>query len=386
LGEGRLTFSATAAYSQQVDETHLREPVRRPGAEGSNTAVIIGDRLFLKAYRRYREGVNPELEMGRFLTEISPYDHIIPVLGALEYHEPDGTTATLAILQAYAPNQGDAWSYTMDYLTRFLEECLVSPPDETILEAAHVNFLLLMRRLGTRTGELHRALARETGDAAFDPEPVTGADLEAWAARIAHEAGESLAALQRTERLPEALSEGAGRVVAMAETLRRRIGELASGELDAVKTRHHGDFHLGQVLVAENDFLIIDFEGEPARPLAERRAKHSALRDVAGMLRSFSYAAFAARHRLTAERPADFATLAPYARDWEVRTTQAFLEGYEEAIQGCPVYPAGAEQARRLIELLTLEKVLYEIRYELSNRPDWAGIPLEGLLGLLGTE
>ncbi|HKJ09320.1 MAG TPA: maltose alpha-D-glucosyltransferase [Gammaproteobacteria bacterium] len=382
FAEGRLAFSATAAYALQVDEQALRAPVRRPAAEGSNTAVILGEELFLKAYRHYHEGINPELEMGRFLTEISPFQNIIPVLGALEYQSPGGA-ATLALLQAYAPNQGDAWTYTVDYLSRFLESCLVTPPADDLLADTHGNYLLLMRRLGTRTAELHRALARETGEAAFDPEPVTRDDLDAWAARITEEAGESLSHLRRARALPEPVVADAARIVDAADALRERIVRLAAGEVSAVKTRHHGDYHLGQVLVALNDFLIIDFEGEPARPLAERRAKHCALRDVAGMLRSFSYAAFVSRYRLTAERPADFDTLAPYARDWEARSRRAFLEGYQETIGDCPVYPSEPSRARELIELFTLEKVLYEIRYELDNRPDWVEIPLQGLLALL---
>ncbi|MGA7799508.1 MAG: maltose alpha-D-glucosyltransferase [Gammaproteobacteria bacterium] len=383
FGDGRLVFSATAAYVHEVDEEVLRCPVRRPAAEGSNTAVILGDRLFLKGYRHYHEGINPELEMGRFLTEISPFEHIIPVLGALEFQSPDGTAATLALLQAYAPNQGDAWTYTVDYLSRFLESCLVTPPADDALADAHGNYLLMTHRLGTRTAELHRALARETGEPAFDPEPITRDDLDRWAARIIDEVDDSVVCLQRTQALPEYLRQDAARIVASAGVLRARIARLAAGDVGAVKTRHHGDYHLGQVLVALNDYLIIDFEGEPARPLSERRAKHSALRDVAGMLRSFSYAAFVGRSRLTAERPADFETLEPYARDWQARSQQAFLDGYEETIRGCPVYPADEARAHALIELFTLEKVLYEIRYESDNRPDWVGIPLEGLLTLL---
>jgi maltose alpha-D-glucosyltransferase/alpha-amylase len=187
--------------------------------------------------------------------------------------------------------------------------------------------------------------------------------------------------------LPEAVRLDADRVLGLHTEINDRIAAALSQEgLEAIKTRYHGDYHLAQVLVFENDFIIIDFEGEPARPLEERRAKHSALRDVAGMLRSFNYAAYATLFRITAERPGDFAMLEPAARSWKRLASQAFLEGYLDVVQGTPAYPADPEQARSFLDLFILEKALYELGYELANRPDWVRIPLKGILALLGQE
>jgi maltose alpha-D-glucosyltransferase/alpha-amylase len=386
FGAGQLVFSATSAFEELTREVAREVAVRRPGI-GSNSAVILGDKLFLKGYRHFQLGLNPELEMGRFLTEVSPFPNIIPMVGALEYSQEDGTSITLALLQAFVANQGDAWTYSLDYVERFLEHSLVKPSEVSAdAENLHADYLILIHRLGYRTGELHRALSRQTGDPAFDPEPITAEDLQAWTGHIRDDASRSLRTLGATESLPEAARDDARRVLELQERIHAGIVQLADMKVEAVKTRHHGDYHLGQVLVVKNDFVIIDFEGEPARPLGERRRKHSALRDVAGMLRSFSYVGYAARARLTAERPKDFAVLEPFARQWERMTSLSFLAGYQEAIAGCPVFPEDFDHARRLIKLFLLEKVLYEVRYELDNRPDWVGIPLHGILELLESE
>jgi len=184
--------------------------------------------------------------------------------------------------------------------------------------------------------------------------------------------------------LPEEAGPDANRLLALRRELTRRIKDVSREGFGVVKTRHHGDYHLGQVLVVGSDFQIIDFEGEPARPLAERRRKHSPLRDVAGMLRSFNYAIRSALMNFVAERAEPLERLEPWITLWEERTRQAFLEGYAEGARGAASYPENEEHARALIELFTLEKALYEIRYELDNRPDWVGIPIRGVLDLLG--
>ena len=246
----------------------------------------------------------------------------------------------------------------------------------------------MMKTLGRRTGELHRALAAETGDPAFDPEPVRPDDLRGWAERVRADAVRHLDSLARRQaELPEPVRSDAERVLGLRDEIDRRIAAAAAQEgIEAVKTRYHGDYHLGQVLVFENDFIIVDFEGEPARSLEERRAKHSPLRDVAGMLRSFNYVAYATLYRITAERPGDFAVLEPMARSWERLARQAFLEGYGEIVYGTRAYPSQSEHAASLLELFILEKALYELGYELANRPDWVRIPLKGILALLGQE
>ena len=383
---GHLVFTATGAYAAIARELPAELSVRRPAHEGSNTALILGERLFLKAYRRVYAGISPEWELGRFLTEVSPFPHITPVYGAMEYRDDNGEASTLALLQGYADNQGDAWSHAVGYAQRFLQRRLVTPqtlPVTGEIDEALAAENLLMSKLGQRTGELHRALCITTNDAAFDPEPVDKDDLQQWITRLNSELTETLRLLRSAKTADETARQLIEQVIARAEEVRPRINALLPGQLTAFKTRHHGDYHLGQVLVAQNDVVITDFEGEPARPLVERRAKHTALRDVAGMLRSLSYAAHVALRAVTAERPEDVKIAEPFAQEWEQRAAQIFLSSYVVAVGDCGVYPPEPGAGPALINFMALEKALYEVRYELNNRPDWVHIPLVGVLRLL---
>ena len=383
--DGELHFLRTSAFAE-LTRDYVPGPIERPPSEGSNSTRIIGDTLFLKAYRRLQEGCNPELEMGRFLTDISPYPHIVPLAGALQYHGPDDSVVTLALLQGYVENQGDAWHYTVEYLERFFADVLLSDLIDVGAEdgSLHTTYLMQIETLGRRTGELHQALARPSGDPAFEPEPVSSTDLAAWRKLVCQELRESLKKLQHAQsHLPEALREDTRRLLDGKACFLDWCTTRLPAAIAATKTRYHGDYHLGQVLLVENDFIIIDFEGEPARALDERRAKHSPLRDVAGMLRSFNYAAEFALSESTAERPLDLPRLRPLAERWERATRAAFLKGYRSAVEGCSSYPAEEAHTEALIALFTLEKALYELRYELQNRPDWIDVPLQGLLALL---
>jgi len=379
---GTIRFSAIGALAGIVVASG-ESGVRPPGPQGSNTAVRIGERLFLKAYRRLRKGVNPELEMGRFLTETARFPNVVPLAGAMEYSGSDGTVMTLALLQGYIENQGDGWSYTLDYLERFLDGCRTAPETTTEIADLHGGYAAHMRTLGQRTAELHRALATPSGDPAFDPEPIEHDDLLAWSKQVHTQAIQTFELLtQQRDALATATQVEADALLARSKELLRRIEGGVPARVTASKTRYHGDFHLGQVLLARNDFFIIDFEGEPARSLAERRRKHSPLKDVAGMLRSFNYAAYSALARVTAERPADRAVLEPHARQWEQVARRVFLEAYVSTAAEAGLYPSWDEM-RGLLELLVLEKALYELRYELTSRPDWALIPLLGLRELI---
>jgi maltose alpha-D-glucosyltransferase/alpha-amylase len=376
---GTLRFVPTRAFGQLAGPGISKLELGRPKTQGSNTVVSLGERLFLKGYRTVRPGLNPELEMGRFLTEVAEYPNCVPVAGALEYIGSDGTPSTLALLQAYLANEGDGWSYTVDYLERYLEERGTAaqplPPD------AHGGFLALMQTLGTRTGELHLALARHTGDVAFDPEPFTADDLAEWQRRILEEATATLTALeQRRGELPAPVRAEAYSLLHGRERLIARIQNCVAPRGGTIKTRFHGDYHLGQVLLSNHDFVIIDFEGEPARPLTERRAKHLPLRDVAGMLRSFDYARWNAL-RSAAQGAKDLAAIEPLTVQWEREVRRVFLSAYEEVTRGGDLY-ADFSEMRDLLELAELEKALYELRYELGNRPDWVFIPLRGILTL----
>jgi maltose alpha-D-glucosyltransferase/alpha-amylase len=375
--QGTLRFVPTGAFAEIACEDPAILPVGRPKAQSSNTVVTLGERLFLKGYRRVRPGVNPEFEVGRFLTEKVRFANCVPVAGAVEYESGDGTRYTLALLQAYVSNQGDGWSHVVDYLERFLEERRAGPPPAE----AHGVSLSLMQTLGTRTGELHRAFATRTGDPAFDAEGVGAGDLEKWTAAVHREAAATLDLLAAQRgHLTAPARDDAAEVLESRKRLLERIARTRLPRAPTLKSRYHGDYHLGQVLLSRLDFLIIDFEGEPARTFEERRAKHSPLKDVAGMLRSFNYARWTAL-RQALEGHADYDRLAPYAEDWEARARRAFLGAYEQAARGAGLFEA-LEDVAPLLELFELEKALYELRYELNHRPGWVGIPLAGIRAL----
>ena len=394
FGAGELRFHATGRYADLVGGAPEALPVRHMGAEQSNSSVVLGDRLILKGYRRLQTGVNPELEMAWFLTEESPFAPIAPLAGYVEYHADDGGVTTLALLQSYIANQGDGWSFTLDFLARHLETTRLEGQEGGLqAEASQAIYMTLVRQLGVRTGELHCALARASANPAFSPEPFTRAEFRAWADYVDADLTQTLSRLAHAQ-LPAGTAADAERVLAAAPELHALVRTCADAAPESLKTRYHGDYHLGQVLVVENDFVIIDFEGEPLRSFAERRSKHTPLKDVAGMLRSFNYAAYAALQRVTAERPEDWDFFAAQARAWERQVGQLFLEGYSAAVGAAPP-PAQSEapltapldpgraEMKPVMQLALLEKALYELRYELDNRPDWAIIPLRGLSDLV---
>ncbi len=364
---GKIVFKPTRAFARLAGAPESRRPVARPPGSSSNTVMQLGHRLFLKTYRRVRTGLNPELEVGRFLTDVAEFAHCVPLAGSVEYVDANGVASSLALLQAYVENQGDGWSFTVDYVARRIE---ARAADETFGDYA-----ALAQALGRRIAELHRAFAAGT-DAAFAPEPVARDDLAAWARQIRYEAQATFERLQRRrDDLSPTARADADALLGAREAALAAIA-VPEGEAGK-KIRHHGDFHLGQVLLRDNDWIIIDFEGEPARSLEERRAKHSPLRDVAGMLRSFDYAAAAAVERVAVG--GEGAAPAAQARAWEGVARRAFVDAYREAAGA--LYPAAAPALLRLFEL---QKAYYELRYELDNRPSWAAIPLAGIKRLLG--
>jgi maltose alpha-D-glucosyltransferase/alpha-amylase len=347
---------------------------------GTNTTMTFDDRVFLKVYRRLRAGLNPEVEIGRFLTEASRFGNIAPMAGTLELEVENGGAMTLAVLQGYVPSQGDMWAYTQGYLGRYLQNVHYQPLPED-LETPHAPYRALAEVLGRRTGDLHTALARRTGDAAFDPAPVSVDDVRTWRNRIAEDA---VATLGRLGEVGSASGSASQALEAASDRLLERIQRAVPDSFEAMKTRYHGDLHLAQVLVVENDFVFIDFEGEPGRGLAERREKHSPLRDIAGMLRSFSYAASVATAPFSSEYEEIRRRMEACVSAWERVSVESFLSAYQEAAAASPGLPRDTGARRGLLELFTIEKALYELRYELDHRPDWADIPIRGLLALLG--
>lgn len=383
LEQGRLRFSATWAYPDWVAEP-MDWPVAHPALEQSNTSLILGDKLVLKLYRKVEPGINPEWEMGRFLTEHTAFRRIAPVLGAMEWVSEAGEPWLLALLHGYLENQGSAWEYTLNYLSRFLEnwQAAINAEQAGHEEPLHAAFLNQMRLLGRRTGELHQALASPTEITAFAPEPLLPGETDAWVEKVCQDVALTLQVLKAMDRLPENARPLAAEVLARSEKLKALPAAWHPGELRVVKTRYHGDYHLGQVLVCGDDFVIIDFEGEPARTLEERRCKGSPLKDAAGMLRSFNYAAAVAFGGCHCESPAAYTAIQHLLKSWRGEVKAAFLAGYWAGVEGCLSIPEPPWQADRLLCLFSLEKVLYEVRYELANRPQWVHIPLADLVEL----
>ncbi len=383
VGADSLHFCATSAYPRLVAELPAKAELRRM-TEASSNAVVFGERLLLKGSRRLHTEVDLALELGRFLTEQAREVRTVPVGGSVEYLGADGDRAVLAILQGYVENQGDAWSYTRAYLDRFLTRSLVASPNANLTDSEiHASYCLLMNNLGQRIAELHAALAAARGDSAFEPEPIAPEEPAAWASALAEEATATLQLLRHDlGTLSGRALAAAGAVLAEGDHFPERLSVMGH-PIEAVKTRLHGDFHLGQVLIVGSDVVLIGFGAGPGQGLETRRSKGSPLKDVAGLLRSLDYAASTALVKLTAERPEDLKILEPLARGWESVAREAFMAGYRERILGCPAWPSAPGEADRLTTLFCLQRVLHDVRDELDNRPDWVWIPLERLLALM---
>ncbi|MGH8264026.1 MAG: maltose alpha-D-glucosyltransferase, partial [Steroidobacteraceae bacterium] len=304
------------------------------------------------------------------------------------------TPGTLAIVQAAITHQGSGWDFTIDELKRYYERVAARVHSSEIMEATVGEqpppffaaleswYLTSATTLGRRTAELHLTLAQGV-DPAFVPEPLDAAAADALASEMETHAGAALELLQsRVDTLTGAARTDADAVLGSRDRLLAIPGDVRRLVRAGQRIRIHGDYHLGQVLRTEEDFVILDFEGEPARTQAERRAKYSPLKDVAGMVRSFSYAAYAALFAFSVHAPDDAGALEPWADTWRYWATEAFVAGYRAAIGSAELVPAGEDFAR-LLRAFAVEKALYELGYELNNRPEWTRIPLTGILKLL---
>ena len=387
---GEIRFRQTPACADAAWPERLL--TRRLGAEQSNSSVLFEDFAVLKLYRRLHAGPHPEIEMSRFLVERAGFANTPPPLATIELVPPEGEPSALGALYGFVRNQGDGWTLALDYLLRYLDDSLneaapggVPPGHDAGRPAADHFFLALARQLGLRTAQLHRALAEHCDDdPAFAPEPLTSADVADWRGALDASAAAMFARLERArEGLPAATHEMVDAVLATRARLTETIRQLAPDGIVAMKTRHHGDLHLGQVIAVQNDFYFTDFEGEPARPLDARRRKSSPLRDVAGMIRSFDYAAIAAVQQIAETRPAALPRVEELAEAWRQRAVDGFRAAYRKAMRGCSAYPANKLQAKALIDFFILEKAVYEVNYELANRPGWVAIPLNGILRIL---
>ncbi len=379
---GAFTFGHTSALAADYAAATV-QPLR---GEQSNTSLLLDRAYVLKSYRRLQNGRNPDLEMPLFLTTRASFPHTPALAGYAEYESAD-FAAAICSLQSFVPSTGDGWRHTQAHLHdfyRWVKGTAHAVDGQDLARQVRVvseTFLAEARRLGEVTGELHAALAGVTDDPAFTPEPVGPEDLARWAAAADAQLTATLAlAAAAADRYPAPTADRLRRFTAAGPFYHRlHTGLLDLAAAPIVKIRHHGDFHLGQVLRTPAGFAILDFEGEPARPLAERRAKHLALRDVAGLLRSFDYAAYAG---LFAAGLAGDPVAERYALTWEGLVAAAFLDGYLAETRGAPFLPPAGRLLKRAIRFFTLEKAVYELAYELNNRPDWVPIPLQYLLRL----
>ena len=404
---GTLQATPTDAFVGLRGDTDTDLTPKVGTAEQSNTSIIYGGRLIMKVFRKLEPGINPDLEIGVFLTDRSPFENVPPAAGTIEYRGGTGATAGLAFLQGFVPNQGDAWSFTLREIGQSFQDTLHELPATLDEPSQHASLLDLVdqeppdtarrvvdgylasaRRLGQRTAELHLALAADPRDPDFAPEPFDAAFREAVLASMRARARVAFQTQnRRCDSLPEPVRSAGEQIMGLEEIFLMRLRAAFDRPIDAVRTRIHGDYHLGQVLYTGDDFYIIDFEGEPARPMNERRLKSSPLQDVAGMLRSFHYAPYAVllgqAPGITFE-PHQAQALEPWARFWHRWTSAAFLQSYLTTVGQAPLLPASREELGLLLDAYLLDKALYEMAYELNNRPSWVRIPVEGILQLVG--
>ncbi len=372
--------------------------------EQSNSSLAYGDQLIFKLFRRVEAGINPDLEVGRFLTDETSFMHVPPVAGSLEYRVGHEEPLILGILSGFVPNQGTAWQYTLETLARYFERATVEPVDDDADESQLSQSLLDLagqeipqsaterlgayrqsaELLGQRTAELHLALGGNTSLPDFAPEPFSQLYQRSLYQSMRKLMSQTMALLRRrVSSLSESMQAEAKSLLNREADLGRCLHSIMSRRIHSRRQRIHGDYHLGQVLYTGNDFVIIDFEGEPARSLGERRMKRSPIRDVAGMIRSFHYAAYSAYFRHLEEMPERRQPLRDAARHWYLWASVAFLKRYLEVAGGAAFMPPTSEELKVLLNAMLLEKSVYELSYELNNRPDWVEVPLLGIHELL---
>jgi maltose alpha-D-glucosyltransferase/alpha-amylase len=402
MRHGRIRGVRGKEFQNVLGSAQMPLPVRRSSAEQSNTSILYGDRFILKLFRHQEPGVNPDAEIGRYLTEKTKFDRIPPFAGSIELGPAADTEPTiLAMLQGLVANEGDGWKWTVEELDRYFETCAPLPfpervtadlrnpldlSEQAVSQVAqdHLGIYLdAATTLGRRTAEMHLALASPTDDPAFAPEPLMAEDFQSVLVDLQQNASRVLDLLkERVAYLPDEVVEVAATVLSRRRRILDHFGALKLNGFQTQRIRIHGDYHLGQVLRVKTDFVILDFEGEPARPLANRRAKQCPLKDVAGMLRSFSYATYSSLINYTARHAEDVARLEPWAQLWERSAATAFLRAYRETAQGAAFLPIESRDFRKLLDVFLLDKALYEVLYELNARPAWVRIPLIGLMSL----
>jgi maltose alpha-D-glucosyltransferase/alpha-amylase len=400
----RLTIGSTPVKgSTRLRQLVADSPIRVGTAEQTNTSVVFGEELIMKLFRKVEPGPNPEVEVGRFLTEDRGFAHTPRARGLITV-TGDGQESALAFIQDFVSSQSNLFEHTFHGAVLLLEHLLASgnevlaPPrprhpldvtDEEIEEASHLMgaYTVEARLLGRRTAEMHLMLASEPDDPVFAPEPMSRLQQRALYQAIRSSVRTSLGILRRQRgSLPEDAAALIDQAAGSEKDILDRLAAITTHRIRCDRIRTHGDYHLGQVLFTGDDFYVIDFEGEPQRPLSQRRLKRLALRDVAGMIRSYHYAMVMALRQVS-EAGIDEAgkeSLTGWANVLHQWLSGAFLKGYLAAVDGSSIVPADPDHVRLLLDALVVEKAAYELEYEVNNRPDWVGIPLQGILNIIG--
>ncbi|MGX9566030.1 maltose alpha-D-glucosyltransferase [Pseudomonas sp. CFBP 5748] len=381
--EGELRFEPTEGLTAL--NLGAEPEVRYLSAEQSNSSVVVGGSLVLKLIRKVASGVHPELEMSAYLTAAG-FSNISPLLGSVIRRDAEGEDALLMIAQGYLSNQGDAWEWTQNNLERALRDELADAVSE---QEQHYNALGELKdfagMLGQRLGEMHQVLAKSTDDPDFAPQATNAKEAQAIGKDVAAQVENALRLLKQNQSQLSSTDQAmVARLLEHKKTVLGHIQELASKAVGGLRIRVHGDLHLGQVLVIKGDAYLIDFEGEPARPLHERRGKHSPYKDVSGVLRSFDYAAAMAIHLNTVDSTADADAARQRVADRYLKEArEAFVQAYRLAAASLAHEWKDAEGEDAALALFGLEKAAYEVAYEAENRPAWLPVPLHGLYGLL---
>jgi maltose alpha-D-glucosyltransferase/alpha-amylase len=408
-GQGTIAgWSARPARRRRAGQPAAPLEPRIADTDQSNTSVMLGDRLVLKLLRKVDEGINPDLAIHRFLDRgRAGFTHLAPLAGALEYHRGGGPPSTLALLNRYVPNEADGWRYASDQVAGCFERVLALPPAERQEDppagplvqladreppprvAATIGaFLESARLIGRRTGEMHLALAADATNPDFAPESFSALYQRSLYQSMRNHTRHAFQALRRSLRtLPDPVRDAAGRLLEREAEVLERLAAIRSRRITARRIRIHGDYHLGQLLHLGKDFIVIDFEGDALRPVSERTVKRSALRDVAGMLRSLAHVSLTVLRDQVASgvaRPEDAASLRRWAALWSSWSGAAFLDGYFRTAQGGGFLPPDRAELALLLDVYLLERDLIALGHSLSHRPDRVGIAVTGLLHQLG--
>jgi maltose alpha-D-glucosyltransferase/alpha-amylase len=388
LGSGRVENNAQGAFSLEfkpAKNIRINTTTRRVHAikaEQSNSTAVVDNRYVVKTYRKLESGISPEIEMSKFLTDDAHFPNTPALCGSVQLVRGGQQPTPLAVVHSFVANHGDAWSVSAACIERFLLPRPASRDQSPSLEDPQEVYQQHMKQIGKRVGELHIALASRTDIAEFRPERIVREDVRQWTEEILIRSRRVCRTLETTASLTGVSEDrrGIDRILIKLHSLEEQLTRLMPPDVTAIKIRHHGDLHLGQMLVTSDDIYIIDFEGEPCRHVSERRRKAPAARDVAGVIRSIDYSLMAAFHRWGAAE--DRQRLYPIFSTWRDWATETFLHAYCKEVKESGLWPDG-DVANGVLKFFLLEKALYEVEYEMSYRPDWLGVPLGGIARIL---